>query len=100
MTGDKVTRQHIRSNSSVDSVDQQIPESSKLETRAKSRRQGNYIEKKQHAAVNIREVAWDRIFAEGSFELPTTRFMEKIKAAVSEEDFQHIKKEILNTLKG
>ena len=40
------------------------------------------------------------MFAEGSFDLPPTRFMEKIKAAVSEEDFQRIKKEILNTLKG
>ena len=27
------------------------------------------------------------------------KFMDKVKAAVSEEDFEHIKKEILNTLK-
>ena len=40
------------------------------------------------------------MFAEGSFDLPPTRFMEKIKAVVSEEDFQHIRKEILKTLKG
>ena len=40
------------------------------------------------------------MFAEGSFDLPPTRFMEKIKAVVSEEDFQRIKKEIKNTLKG
>ena len=50
--------------------------------------------------MNVCEVAQDRMFAEGSFNLPPTRFMEKIKAAVSEADFQHIKKEILNTLKG
>ena len=50
--------------------------------------------------MNVCEVAWDRMFAEGSFDLPSTKFMEKVKAAVSEEDFQHIKKEILNTLKG
>ena len=49
--------------------------------------------------MNVGEVAWDKMFAEGSFDLPPTRFMEKVKAAVSEADFQHIKKEILNTLK-
>ena len=40
------------------------------------------------------------MFAEGSFDVPPTRFMEKIKAVVSEEDFQHIRKEILKALKG
>ena len=33
-------------------------------------------------------------------ELPTTRFMERLKQAVSEEDFQSINKEIQKTLKG
>ena len=58
------------------------------------------IEEKQQEAVNVGEVAWDRMFAEGNFDLPPTRFMERIKAVVSEEDFQHIRKEILKTLKG
>ena len=49
--------------------------------------------------MNLGEVAWDKMFAEGSFNLPPTRFMEKVKQAVTEEDFQHIKREILNTLK-
>ena len=39
------------------------------------------------------------MFEEGNFELPTTSFMKKIKQAVNEEDYQHLKKEILNTLK-
>ena len=39
------------------------------------------------------------MFEEGSFELPTTKFMEKIKQAVMEEDYQHLKREILNTLR-
>ena len=39
------------------------------------------------------------MFAEGSFDLPTISFMERLKQAVTEEDFQHIKKEILKTLK-
>ena len=47
--------------------------------------------------MNIGEVAWDQLFAEESFELPPTKFMDKVKAAVSEEDFEHIKKEILNS---
>ena len=49
--------------------------------------------------MNIGEVAKDKMFAEGSFDLPPTRFMEKVKQVVTEADFQHIKKEILNTLK-
>ena len=49
--------------------------------------------------MNLGEVAWDKMFAEGSFDLPPTRFMEKVKQAVTEADFQHIKREILNTLK-
>ena len=100
MTGDKVTRQRIRSDSSVDSVDHQTPESSKLESRAKSRRQGNYIEKKQQAAVNIGKAAWDKVFTGESFDIPPTKFMEKVKAAVSKADFQDIKKGILDTLQN
>ena len=29
--------------------------------------------------MNVGEVAWDKMFAEGSFDLPPTRFMEKVK---------------------
>ena len=54
---------------------------------------------KKQTAINLGEVAWDELFVEDSFDLPTTRFMEKVKQAVTEEDFQHIKREILNTLK-
>ena len=39
------------------------------------------------------------MFAEGSFDLPNTSFMLRLKQAVIEEDFQQIKKEILKTLK-
>ena len=45
------------------------------------------------------KTAWDDVFEEGNLELPTTSFMKKIKQAVTEEDYQHLKKEILNTLK-
>ena len=49
--------------------------------------------------MTLGEEVWDEMFAEGSFDLPPTRFIEKVKQAVTEEDFQHIKREILNTLK-
>ena len=100
MTGTTVTRHHTRSNLNVDLVDHSALEAIEKENRAKNRKKGKSAEKKQQTAVNIGEVAWDKMFAEGSFDLPPTRFMEKVKAAVSEADFQHIKKEILNTLKG
>ena len=100
MTGTNITRQHTRSSSNVELVDHQALEAIEKENRAKNRKEGKLIEEKQQAAVNIGEAAWDKVFTEGSFDLPPTRFMEKVKAAVSEADFQHIKKEILNTLKG
>ena len=53
MTGDKVTRQHIRSDSNIDPVDYQALEAIKKENRAKSRREGKHIEEKLQAAVNI-----------------------------------------------
>ena len=49
--------------------------------------------------IQLGKTAWDDVFEEGNFELPTTSFMKKIKQAVNEEDYQHLKKEILNTLK-
>ena len=94
------TRVQTRSSSNVDLVDQQALKAVEKENQARNRKNGKNVERKQPAAVNVGEVAWDRMFAEGSFNLPSTRFMEKVKAAVSEEDIQCIKKEILNTLKG
>ena len=92
------TRVRTRSTSNADLVDHKVLEAVEKENRAKNRKKGKNIEKKQ-PAINLGEVAWDRLVAEGSFKLPPTKFMDKVKAAVTEEDFEHIKKEILNTLK-
>ena len=90
MTG--TTRQQTRSSSNVKLVDHQALKAVEKENCARNRKNGKNVERKQQAAVNVGEVAWDQMFAEGSFDLPPTRFMEKIKAVVSEEDFQHIRK--------
>ena len=100
MTGDKVTRQRIRSDSSVDSVDHQTPESGNMERRAKSRRQGNYTERRQLKATSLGKAAWDKLFTGENFDIPPTRFIEKVKAAVSEKDYQDIKKGILDALQN
>ena len=92
------TRVRTRNTSNADLVDHKALEAVEKDNRAKNRKKGKNIEKKQ-PAINIGEVAWDQLFAKGSFELPPTKFMDKVKAAVTEEDFEHIKKEILNTLK-
>ena len=99
MTGTTITRQRTRSNSNVELVDHSALKAIEKENWAKNRKKGKSAEKKQQTAVNIGEVAWDKMFAEGSFNLPPTRFMNKVKEVVTEADFQHIKKEILNTLK-
>ena len=97
MTGDKVIRQCIKSDSSVDSVNHQTPESGKMKERAKNREQEIYIERKKKAKM-IGKAAWDKIFPGEKFDIPPTRFMEKVKVAVSETDYQDIKKGIIDTL--
>ena len=72
----------------VELVDHQALEAIEKENQAKNRKKGKNVEKKQQAAVNVGEVAWDKMFAEGSFDLTPKRFMVKIKAAVSKADFQ------------
>ena len=79
------TRVRTRSNSNADLVDPQALEAVEKENQARNRKKGKNAESK--TAINVGEVAWDRMFAEGSFDLPSTKFMEKVKAAISEEDF-------------
>ena len=99
MSDPTVTRQRNRSDSNVKLIDHSELDAIEKANWAKNSKKGKAAEKKNQEIVNLSEVAWDEMFAEGSFDLPTTRFMEKVKKAVTEEDFQHIKKEILNTLK-
>ena len=100
MTREKVTGQCIRSYSSVDPVDHQTPESSNMERRVKSREQGNYIERKQLKAKSLEKAAWNKISTGEKLNIHSTRFMGKVKAAVSETDFQEILEGVLDTLKN
>ena len=86
MTGDKVIWQRIKSDSSVESVDHQTPESGDMKERDKNRVQEIYIERKKKAKM-IGNAAWDKIFPGEKFDIPPTRFMEKVKVAVSETDY-------------
>ena len=99
MSATTLIRQRTRSNSNVKLIDHSELETIEKANRAKNSEKGKAAEEKQQATVNLGEVAWDQMFAEGSFDLPTTSFMERLKQAVTEEDFQHIKKEILKTPK-
>ena len=94
MTGDKVIQQHIQSNSSIESIDHQTPESgTSRKVRAKSKEQ----ETRELIKVNGKQ-AWDKLFLGEKVDIPHTKFMEKVKAAVSETDYQDIKKGIIDTL--
>ena len=96
MTG--TTRQQTRSSSNVELVDHQALEAVEKENQARNRKKGDNVEKKQQATTNVGEIAWDRIFTGENFDIPSTKFMEKVEAAVSKADFKDIKKGILNTL--
>ena len=87
MSTTTLTRQRTRSNSNVELIDHSELDSIETANRAKNSKKGKTAKKKHQATVNLGEVAWDQMFAEGSFDLPTTRFMEKLKHAVTEEDF-------------
>ena len=99
MSTTTLTREHARSNSKVKLIDYSELDGIEKANWAKNSKKGKTAEKKCQATVYLGEVAWDQMFAEGGFDLPTTSFMERLKQAVTEEDFQHIKKEILKTLK-
>ena len=99
MTGTTVTRQRTRSNSNVKMIDHSALDAIERENQAANSDRGKTVELKQQTTVQLGKTAWDDVFEEGNFELPTTSFMEKIKQAVMEENYQHLKREILNTLK-
>ena len=63
MTGTTITRQHTWSSSNVELVDHQALKAIEKENRAKNRKKGKTVERKQQAAVNVGEVAWDKMFA-------------------------------------
>ena len=53
------TRVRTRSNSNADIVNHQALEAVEKENQARNRKKGKNVEKKQKAAVNVGEVAWD-----------------------------------------
>ena len=89
MTGTNVTRQHTRSNSNVKMIDHSALDAIEKENQAASSDRGKTVEQ---TTIQLGKTAWDDVFEEGNFELLTTSFMKKIKQAVMEEDYQHLKK--------
>ena len=57
MTG--TTRVRTRNSSNVDLDDHQALEAVEKESQARNRKKGKNVKRKQQAAVNIGEVAWD-----------------------------------------
>ena len=86
MTGNKVIPQCIQSNTSIESIDCQTPESDSMKERAKNKEQETYIVKRKMAKM-IGKAAWDKIFPGEEVDIPSTRFMERVKVAVSETDY-------------
>ena len=96
MSSTTLTRQHTRSNSNAELINHSELDAIEKANQAKNSasRKVKAIEKKHQAAVTLGEIAWDKMFAEDGFDLPTTNVMDKLKQALVEEDFQQIKKEI------
>ena len=94
------TRQQTRSSSNIKLVDHQALKAVEKEKQARNRKKWDNVKKKQQATTNVGEIAWDRIFTGENFDIPSTKFMEKVEAVVSKADFKDIKKGILNTLQN
>ena len=68
-----------------------------MKERAKNKEQKTYIVRRKIAKM-IGKAAWDKIFPGEEVDIPPTRFMERVKVAVSGTDYQDIKKGIIDTL--
>ena len=68
-----------------------------MKERAKYKEQETYIVRRKMAKM-IGKTAWDKIFLGEEVDIPPTRFMERVKVAVSGTDYQDIKKGIIDTL--
>ena len=52
----------------------------------------------EKALTQLGKAVWDNMFEENNPELPSTRFMKKVKQAVTKNEYQQLTKEILSTL--
>ena len=59
---------------------------------------GNKREIAERALTQLGKTVWDDVFEEDNPELPSTRFMKKVKQAVTKNNYQQLTKEILNEL--
>ena len=59
---------------------------------------GRQREFAKRAPIQLGRTVWDDVFGEDNLELPSTGFMEKVKQAVTKNDYQQLMKEILNEL--
>ena len=50
--------------------------------------------------TSLGSVVWNQTFSKNSIALPTTKFMERLKQALKEEDYHHINQEILKRLEN
>lgn len=59
---------------------------------------GNKKDIAEKALTQLGKTVWDDVFKKGNLELPSTGFMEKVKQAVMESEYQQLMKEILKKL--
>ena len=82
-----LTKQYARSSSNVELRDHPEIYDNKKAT-----------DRRNKTTVSLGKVAWDQIFLKDSLNMPTTKFMEKLKQTIKEEDYHHINQEILKGL--
>ena len=91
-------RVQTRSSSNVEHVDIAKLERVEKANRVKNSKKGKAAAKKQPATTNVGKIAWDQLFLEGDIVNATKSFMNKLRRAVSADEYKTIIHEIKKTM--
>ena len=94
------TRPRTRSRLNAELVDLSKLENVERANRARNSKKGKAAAKKQQTTANSGQIAWDQLFVEGEIVHTTKSFMEKLRGAISKEEFKTIIKEVDKTMDG
>ena len=98
MSSTTQTRTRTRSSSNFEFVDFSKLENVEKANHARNSKKGKAAAKKQPTTANLGQIAWDQLFVERGIVHATKSFMEKLRRAISKEDFKTNIKEVGKTI--
>ena len=98
MSSTTQNRVRTMSSSNVEHADFTKLEGVEKANQVKNSKKGKAAVKKQLATTNVRRIAWDQLFLEGDIVNATKSFMDKLRRAVSADEYKTIIHEIEKTM--